>query len=412
MRLVLFGDGESPHLLKWARALAPEVDLWAASSRGFLPGFDGLVPSVRRLSLGTTPQFEGGNFGLLKLLPRLTAWLEHVKADWIHAHYLTSHGTLAWLATRWLGAPGKLVGSAWGSDILVTPQRSGLMCWATRQVLQACELTTSDSEHMAWHMRALGAGEVMTFPFGLETLPGLPSPDHKLGHVFFANRGLESVYAPQRVLAVFAAIAAEWPGSELVVANTGSLRGEIERLAEKTKLRERIKFVGRLDPATQAAHYTRARWYLSLPTSDSVAVSVLEAMAYGCIPILSDLPANHELVRSGENGLILPCGGLASLTDLQPLLKNRDAIAQANHDWVAAHAMFGPWVQRFLARLREIDADPIGRRRRAAPVERNEPAHGTPVGTKVTARRAAVLLEAAADADAPSAAIRLGLRSK
>ena len=56
MRLVLWGDGESPHLLKWARALAPQLELWAASSRGFLPGFDALVPPERRLALGTRPE--------------------------------------------------------------------------------------------------------------------------------------------------------------------------------------------------------------------------------------------------------------------------------------------------------------------------------------------------------------------
>ena len=28
LRYALVGDGESPHLLKWARALAPLVDLW------------------------------------------------------------------------------------------------------------------------------------------------------------------------------------------------------------------------------------------------------------------------------------------------------------------------------------------------------------------------------------------------
>mgnify|MGYP000529454984 CR=1 FL=1 len=36
----------------------------------------------------------------LRTLPRLAAWLKTVRADWIHAHYLTSHGTLAWLAQR------------------------------------------------------------------------------------------------------------------------------------------------------------------------------------------------------------------------------------------------------------------------------------------------------------------------
>ena len=32
---------------------------------------------------------------------------------------------------------------------------------------------------------------------------------------------------------------------------------------------------------------------------------MLEALAYGCIPVLSDLPANWEWVESGRNGLIV-----------------------------------------------------------------------------------------------------------
>ena len=39
-----------------------------------------------------------------------------------------------------------------------------------------CALATSDSQVMAQRMRELGAGEVMTFPFGLEALPALPPP--------------------------------------------------------------------------------------------------------------------------------------------------------------------------------------------------------------------------------------------
>ncbi len=145
MRLVLLGDGESPHLLKWARALAPRVELWAASSRGFAAGFDAVAPGQRRLALNTTPDARGGNAALLLHLPRFASWLHRVRPDWIHAHYLTSHGTLAWLATTLLRAPGKLVGSAWGSDVLVTPERSAVQRWLLRRVLRACALSTSDS---------------------------------------------------------------------------------------------------------------------------------------------------------------------------------------------------------------------------------------------------------------------------
>ena len=354
MRLVLIGDGNSPHLLKWARALAavPGLDLWALSSRGFLPGFDAVLPAGRRLALGHTPDAGGGNVALLRSLPRVARWLRQVQPDWLHAHYLTSHGTLAWLAQRALRVPGRLVGSAWGSDILVTPARGAPWRWLTRRVLRACALTTSDSQVMAARMRELGATDVMVFPFGLEAMP--PPHPAKDPSLVFTNRGLEPIYDPTRVLRVFAAMARHRPGLHLVVANDGSLRASLEALADRLGLGGRVQFVGRLDAATQATWYDRAQWFLSLPTSDSVAVSVLEAMAHGCIPLLSDLPANRELVRPGENGLILSAAAEPSPADLDALLQRAATIAGDNRAWVHQHALFAPAVQAFVERLRVL----------------------------------------------------------
>lgn len=350
MRLVLIGDGESPHLLKWARALAalsPRVELWAASSRGFLPGFDACLPPDRRLALNTRPQHGGGNAALLKELPRLGRWLTKVDADWLHAHYLTSHGTLAWLAKRLYGLRAQLAGSAWGSDILVTPARSRLLRVLTTRVLRACALTTSDAEAMSERMRELGAGEVMTFPFGLETLP--PPPGPKAPWRCFANRGLEPIYRPERVLAAFAALHAVQPEAELVVANEGSLRAALEAQAQAQGLP--VRFVGRLDFEAQAREYAAARWYFSLPESDATSVSVLEAMAHGCLPILSDLPANRALAVAGE-GVLIDSDDLPAR--LQALLPRADALGLELHRWVAAHALFPPAVAAFVQRLEQL----------------------------------------------------------
>ncbi|WP_396267906.1 glycosyltransferase [Ideonella sp.] len=353
LRLVLMGDGDSPHLLKWARALRGQVDLWALSSRGFAPGFDEIIPSAQRLALGTQPNFEGGNVGLLRALPTVVRWLKAAQPDWLAPHYLSSHGTLAWLALR-CGVKARMVGSAWGSDILVTPQGSALMRWVTGRVLRACALSTSDSAHMTLRMQALGAGEVMTFPFGLELMPPAPMPGQRDEALFFANRGLEPIYAPERVLAVFAQLAAQWPEARLVVANSGSLATALQAQATQAGLGERVQFVGRLSAAEQARFYAQARWYLSLPQSDSVSVSVLEAMAYGAIPILSDLPANRELVQDGVNGLILGAGAVLSPSQLQPLALRGDEISLGLHRWVAEHALFPQAVASYVQRLQAL----------------------------------------------------------
>jgi len=349
LRLVLLGDGDSPHLLKWARALAvqPGIELWAASSRGFMAGFDACVPAERRLALATAPDAAGGNVALLRELPRLARWLRQVDADWIHAHYLTSHGLLAVLARRGWRLRARIAGSAWGSDILVTPRKGVLMRQATKAVLRACALTSSDSQVMAQRMHELGAAEVMVFPFGLETLP--PQPPAKDDALFFANRGLEPIYRPERVLAQFAALAGE--RGRLVVANDGSQRGALQAQVVAMGLAGRVQFVGRLPADEQARWYAAARWYLSLPQSDSVSVSVLEAMAHGCVPIVSDLPANRELVQHGVNGLVVSEAQLLDAAVLNDFLPCADAAAARNRQWVEQHALFPPAVERFVARL-------------------------------------------------------------
>lgn len=354
-RHVLIGDAESPHLLKWARALAPLTELWVASSRGFAPGFDGLVPSWRRLALGAEVTHGGGNVGVMKQLPELARWLQKIDPDWLHPHYLTSHGTLALGAKLGWRLRARIVASAWGSDILVTPQKHPAYRWVTRRVLRASALATSDSEHMAARMRQLGAREVRVFPFGLERLPLVTAG--KDPELYFSNRGLEPIYRPDRVISTFAAIAAVRPGARLIVANSGSLLEGLQAQARGLGVGTRVQFIGRLDAVAQAGWYDRAGWYLSLPESDSVAVSVLEAMAHGCIPLLSDLPANHELVRHLDNGFIVPDGielQMDHFYQLAELGRQADRIARDNRAWVQQHGLFPPCVAGLMQRLAEL----------------------------------------------------------
>lgn len=359
-RWVLIGDGESPHLLKWAQALQASgaVDLWAVSSRGFAPGFDDCVPPKRRLALSHPTKVAGGNGALIRELPRLGRWLAQVDADVLHPHYLTSHGTMAWLARGLWRLKASIVSSAWGSDILLAPRHPVLRA-LTRRVLRASTLCTSDSAHMADAMRRLGAREVLTFPFGLAELPGPPDEALREPWLVYANRALEPIYRPDRVLDWFEALVRRQPLARLVVAHGGSLRPALERRCAEpgTPLQGRVRFVGLLDAATQARWYRRAGLYLSLPASDSISVSALEAMAHGALPVLSDLPANRELVRHGVNGLIVSEGPIApagaglsdpAFSDLQRLLDRGAQARSENRRWIAENAVFPMAVARFL----------------------------------------------------------------
>ncbi len=70
-------------------------------------------------------------------------------------------------------------------------------------------------------------------------------------------------------------------------------------------LADRFSFLGRLAPAALAAELRAAAVYVSTSRSDSTSVSLLEAMACGAFPVVTDLPANREWIADGENGLLV-----------------------------------------------------------------------------------------------------------
>jgi glycosyltransferase involved in cell wall biosynthesis len=115
-----------------------------------------------------------------------------------------------------------------------------------------------------------------------------------------------------------------------------------------------VEFVGRLSANVQAHYYAQARWFISVPVSDAVSVSVLEAMAHGCLPILSDLPANHELVEDQINGRVLPDGQLDVMDFLSKNDSELEQQSARNREWVRVHVLFGTAMEQFLARLNEL----------------------------------------------------------
>ena len=101
---------------------------------------------------------------------------------------------------------------------------------------------------------------------------------------------------------------------------------------EKLEIAERVEFVGWLNKKEDYAYYNRAKIFISTPRSDATAISLLEAMSAGCLPVVSNLPANEEWISDGENGIIVKDLNtdylrLAADLDIKKVTKiNRDLI--------------------------------------------------------------------------------------
>ena len=93
---------------------------------------------------------------------------------------------------------------------------------------------------------------------------------------------------------------------EFLIGGEGSQKASLVRLAEKLKIVERVKFLGKLSEAELFHNLQNSDLYVSTSLSDSTSVSLLEAMACQLIPIVTDIPGNREWVKDGENGFLVP----------------------------------------------------------------------------------------------------------
>ena len=105
------------------------------------------------------------------------------------------------------------------------------------------------------------------------------------------------------------------PATRLIVGNDGSLRPDLERLAQDLHVEHAVEFVGYLRTQSDLAQVLgKASVYVSVPSSDGTSVTLLEAMAAGAYPVVSDLPSNREWVAD-HGGAVVPATDSAALAN-------------------------------------------------------------------------------------------------
>ena len=235
--------------------------------------------------------------------------LNEIEPDVFHAHYAVEHGFYGSFA----GFHPYVV-SAWGSDLLVE-SRKPLGRLIARRALSKAELVTANDGSLARRAAELGVPEedIEIIHLGIDR-EFLDAGEHSanlrpaadLPPTVISDRALEPLYNVDVVLLAFARLRERLPGARLVVAGDGSRRSRLEALARERDLGNSVQFTGRLSPEALATALANAHVYVSVPSSDSLALSTVEAMAAGCFPVVSDLPSNDGWIADGTSGLIVP----------------------------------------------------------------------------------------------------------
>lgn len=220
--------------------------------------------------------------------------------DLIHVHQANAYGFVTALANQ---SKVPIALTTWGSDVLTLPHKSILHRWMVKYILKSAKEITADAGYMATAIQQLiGHKEVLIANFGVELSTTDTSTER--ANLIYSNRMHEPLYQIDQIILQANTFLSNNPGWVLQLAASGSQTTKLQELAQHNLPVGSYAFLGFQAGEANQRNYLNAQIYISIPTTDGTSISLLEAMAYGCIPIVSDLPANREWIEHGKNGLI------------------------------------------------------------------------------------------------------------
>jgi len=157
----------------------------------------------------------------------------------------------------------------------------------------------------------------------------------------------------------FALAAREAPRAMLLLVGDGPLRSELETLAARLDLApSRVRFSGRVD-ASEVPLWLRASDVFTLMSpSEGFSCALSEAMSAGLPSVVSQIPANVQLIEDQVHGLLVPVGDdsamAAALARLfqDPALRQR--MGQAARRRIAENYSTAQVADRYEALFAEI----------------------------------------------------------
>jgi glycosyltransferase involved in cell wall biosynthesis len=257
-------------------------------------------------------------------LVRVRALLSRLDPDVVHTHFLTGYGYWGWLS----GFRPFLL-TVWGDDVYQTPFESRAKLWLARHALAAADWISGDSVDMLEKAIELGAHRERCEHLQLgvdfrQFRPDIPAETTGAVRAEFATPAdapvvlsTRSFSQPYYNIPLFVdaipELSRRHPDAVFWIAGYEGGDGAIRAQAERLGILPVVRFLGRVPHERLQDVVAAADVYITIPSLDATAVSLLEAMAAGKAIVASALPSAMEWIVEGETGRVVPPGERAPL---------------------------------------------------------------------------------------------------
>jgi len=170
-----------------------------------------------------------------------------------------------------------------------------------RKTLERSQIVTADSLEMIEAMKLLhpSSKKYIHLQYGIDLIDPLPKEK-----IIYSNRLHKRMYRIDRIIEYMDEFRKEYAGWKLIIGGSGSETEALKQQVLDRGMSACVEFVGWLEKKDNQLWYALSSIYISIPQSDGTAVSLLEAMSSGCIPVVPDLDVSREWIKDGLNGVI------------------------------------------------------------------------------------------------------------
>jgi len=242
-------------------------------------------------------------------LRKVKRLLRHIQPDLLNTHFLTGYGYWG----HFSGFHPNVL-TVWGDDVYVTPFENQLKGWLAKSALHSCDALTGDSIDILLRAVDLGADPDASFRVlwgvDLERFRRRPALEYRkqLGFtaehvVFFSPRSYtQPYYNIDTVIEAAAAVKRQEPRARFLFAGYEGDPAPFRQAATAAGIGDVMQFIGRIPHEEFSTALNASDVFISVPSVDATAVSLLEAMACGSAIIVSNLASAQEWIHHDRSG--------------------------------------------------------------------------------------------------------------
>ena len=220
----------------------------------------------------------------------------------IHAHTLGFDTRIgAWLKQR-LGIP--LVVTTHGSDASV-PYEQGDLAFL-RKHCDLADTVVAVSSALAEKVRACGTRTPVQVILNGFRLHHVPASAEKAPVSLIQVGNLQEQKRVHITIEAFSRLLWGYPRATLTVVGSGPQREALEAQCRQLGIEKQVTFTGRLPNDQTLEQMAKAQFFVMPSVREGFGIVYAEAMACGCVAIGTEGEGIADLIRSGENGYLVP----------------------------------------------------------------------------------------------------------